>query len=64
MKSRTSLNVWGGILGEHQTYPQLFDEHLNDNNYLGFPHQKLVELLENAPLAMEILYVIVSSRIS
>lgn len=50
-QQRWSLNVWGGILGEHLLGPYFFDGNLNGNNYLRFLRDDLFELLENVPLA-------------
>lgn len=50
-QQRWSLNVWGGILGEHLLGPYFIEGHLNGNSYLRFLHDDLDDLLENVPLA-------------
>lgn len=50
-QQRWSLNVWGGILGEHHLGPYFIEGHLNGNGYLRFLRDDLDELMENVPLA-------------
>lgn len=47
---RWSVNVWGGIVGQHVVGPYFFDGHLNGAMFLDFISNHLPELLENIPL--------------
>lgn len=47
---RWSLNVWGGIVGEHVIGPYFFDERVTGAVYLNFLQNHLPVLLEEVPL--------------
>lgn len=46
---RWSLNVWGGIIGEHVVGPHFFDGTLTGTIYLNFLENNLPQLLVNLP---------------
>lgn len=50
IRRRWSLNVWGGIVGEHVVGPYFFEGHLNGQMYLQFLEHGFWDLLENIPL--------------
>lgn len=45
-----SLNVWGGIIGDHVIGPYFFDGRLTGETYLNFLTQEMGNLLENVDL--------------
>lgn len=49
-QTRWSLNVWGGIVGNHVVGPYFFEDHLNGEMYLDFIANQLPILLEEVPL--------------
>lgn len=51
-QDRWSVNVWGGIIGEHVIGPHFFEGNLNGLMYLDFLANYLPLLLENVPLAV------------
>ena len=49
---RWSVNVWGGIIGDHIIGPHFFDGHLNGNIFQRFLNEDLDNYLENIPLEL------------
>lgn len=49
-QTRWSLNVWGGIVGNHVVGPYFFEDNLNGEMYLDFLVNRLPILLEDVPL--------------
>lgn len=49
-QNRWSLNVWGGIIGDHVIGPYFFDAHLTGETYLSFLIHEMGNLLENVNL--------------
>ena len=47
---RWSLNVWGGIVGNHIIGPYSFERNVNGQTYLEFLQNELPPLLEEFPL--------------
>lgn len=47
---RWSVNVWGGIIGQHLIGPYFFEEHLNGMLFLEFLRNHFPVLLQNIPL--------------
>lgn len=47
---RWSLNVWGGIIGDHIIGPHFFEGHLNGNSFQNFLNTHLDNMLDNIPL--------------
>lgn len=52
-QQRWSVNVWGGIVGEHMVGPHFFNGHLNGQMYLEFLANDLPRLLQNLPLNIQ-----------
>lgn len=51
-QNRFSLNVWGGIIGDHLLGPYFLPARLNGASYLQFLEDTLPELLEDVPIAL------------
>lgn len=49
---RWSLNVWGGVLGNHVIGPFFFDRPLTGRTYVEFLQNELIGLLDDVPLAV------------
>jgi hypothetical protein len=47
---RWSINVWGGIIGEHVLGPHFFEGHLNGQMYLEFLRNECTDLIDQLPL--------------
>jgi hypothetical protein len=47
---RWSINVWGGIIGEHVLGPHFFEGHLNGQMYLKFLRNECTDLIDQLPL--------------
>ncbi|EFN86004.1 hypothetical protein EAI_00037, partial [Harpegnathos saltator] len=50
LQRQWSVNVWAGIIGNHIIGPYLFQENLNEQNYLIVLQNQLPILSENVPL--------------
>lgn len=48
---RFAVNVWAGILGEHQIGPLILPHRLNGDSFLNLLRNDLPNLMENIPLA-------------
>lgn len=53
-QERWSVNVWGGIIGDHVIGPYFFEGNLNGLMYLDFLSNHLPTLLENISLAVRL----------
>jgi hypothetical protein len=47
---RWSINVWGGIIGEHVLGPHFFEGRLNGQMYLEFLRNECTDLIDQLPL--------------
>lgn len=49
-QNRWSVNVYGGIIGDHVIGPYFFDGNLNGEKFLRFLEQEFLNLLDDVPL--------------
>lgn len=49
-QQKFSVNVWGGIVGDHLIGPSFLPNRLNGTNYRQFQGEELPALLEDVPL--------------